>query len=281
MKNKIKIAVLIACHNRLKKTKQCLKALFCQKKTRNVNLEVFLVDDGSTDGTSKFIKKRYPNINLIKANGDLYWAKSTNLAWRVAIKSKKNFDYFLLLNNDTYLYEDAFNELFFKNKHMNSIIVGSCCDPITKKRTYGGVKLNRNLLQPFKFKMTDINGMLQEVHIANGNVLLISKRIVKRIGILDGNFEHAFADIEYSLKAVENKIKLFLTRKHVAECVRLKEKKVKHLSISNQIKNIFHIKKKPIKSLYRLYSIHGGHIWIIPLIFTYLKSIFLVIYKKQ
>ena len=35
--------------------------------------------------------------------------------------------------------------------------------------------------------MTDINGMLQEVHIANGNVLLISKRIVKKIGILDGN----------------------------------------------------------------------------------------------
>jgi len=188
LKNKIKIAVLITCHNRLKKTKQCLKALFSQRKIRNINLEVFLVDDGSTDGTSKFIKKRYPNINLIKANGDLYWAKSTNLAWRIAIKSKKNFDYFLLLNNDTYLYEDAFNELFFKNRHMNSIIVGSCCDPITKKRTYGGVKLNRNLLQPFKFKMTDINGMLQEVHIANGNVLLISKRIVKKIGILDGNF---------------------------------------------------------------------------------------------
>lgn len=277
----MKIAVLIACHNRLNKTKKCLNKLFNQKNKKNFFLSVFLVDDGSTDGTEKFIKKKYPNLNLIKGDGNLYWARSMNLAWKNAMNDEHNYDYFLLLNNDTYLYPFAISELFFNNKQNSNIIVGSCCDSKTKKRTYGGVKLNRNLLQPFKFKMADINGKLQEVHIANGNIILIHKKIVKKIGILDGNFEHAFADIEYSLRAVRMGIKLFLTRKHIAECDRDMINNKFNLSIFEKLKNIFHIKQKPIKSIYRLYSGYGGILWPISFIATYLKSIFLIILKKN
>ena len=281
MKNKIKIAVLITCHNRLKKTKQCLKALFSQRKIRNVNLEVFLVDDGSTDGTSRFIKKRYPNINLIKANGDLYWAKSAYLAWENALKNKQKFDHFLLLNNDTYLYNYAFNELFHKDKFLNNIIVGSCCDPITKKRSYGGVNLDNNFLQPFKFKITNINGNMQKIHIANGNVLLIPNKIIKKNGILDQKFLHAFADIEYSLRSIKNGFKLYLTQKHIAECSVNKKIDLQKYSKIKQIKKIFEIKNKPIRSLLRLYYLHAGFFWFIPLTITYLKSILLILKKNK
>jgi glycosyltransferase involved in cell wall biosynthesis len=53
----IKIAVLITCHNRIQKTQTCLKSLFKQKKIENINLKVFLVDDGSTDGTKEYKKR--------------------------------------------------------------------------------------------------------------------------------------------------------------------------------------------------------------------------------
>ena len=43
----INIAVLITCHNRIQETQACLKSLFNQKKIENINLKVFLVDDGS------------------------------------------------------------------------------------------------------------------------------------------------------------------------------------------------------------------------------------------
>ena len=89
--------------------------------------------------------------------------------------------------------------------------------------------------------------------ILNGNIILIHKKIVKKIGILDGNFEHAFADIEYSLRAVRMGIKLFLTRKHIADCDRDMINNNFNLSIFEKLKNIFHIKQKPIKSIYRLY----------------------------
>ena len=47
----IEIAVLIACHNRKYKTVKCLQKLYSQNNTENIKFKVFLVDDGSTDGT--------------------------------------------------------------------------------------------------------------------------------------------------------------------------------------------------------------------------------------
>ena len=48
-----KIAVIITYHNRKSKTLQCLKQLFdvVETYTTNIDLKVFLTDDGSTDGT--------------------------------------------------------------------------------------------------------------------------------------------------------------------------------------------------------------------------------------
>ena len=44
------IATLITCHNRKDKTLACLDALFSNHLPDRVLLDVFLVDDGSTDG---------------------------------------------------------------------------------------------------------------------------------------------------------------------------------------------------------------------------------------
>jgi len=53
------IAVLITCHNRVRKTLRCLNALFEAEKG-NCTINVYLVDDGSTDGTALSIKENYP-----------------------------------------------------------------------------------------------------------------------------------------------------------------------------------------------------------------------------
>ena len=60
------LAVLITCHNRKNKTIKCLRNLFKQKNFLDFKVEIFLVDDNSTDGTADTIKKNFTNINLIK-----------------------------------------------------------------------------------------------------------------------------------------------------------------------------------------------------------------------
>ena len=67
----INLAVLITCHNRRAKTIKCLKALFNQVDNNNIRIKVFLVDDGSTDKTSKEVTNLFPEVVIIQGHPDL------------------------------------------------------------------------------------------------------------------------------------------------------------------------------------------------------------------
>ena len=88
----INISVLITCHNRKKKTLHILNCLKKQKINKNIKIIIYLVDDGSTDGTANSVKKLYPEIILIKGNGNLFWGGASNLAWKKAVNSKYKSD---------------------------------------------------------------------------------------------------------------------------------------------------------------------------------------------
>ena len=60
--NSMSIAALITCHNRCEKTKRCLTSLLSVLP----HIDVYLVDDGSTDGTSEMVKTLFPRVNVIQ-----------------------------------------------------------------------------------------------------------------------------------------------------------------------------------------------------------------------
>ena len=96
-----KVAVLLTCHNRVEKTLKCLSKLFGQQVDESVKVTVYLVDDGSTDGTGIAVKDRYPDINVIYGDGSLFWNGGMHQAFAEALKV--GFDYYLWLNDDTNL----------------------------------------------------------------------------------------------------------------------------------------------------------------------------------
>ena len=51
-----------------------------------------------------------------------------------------------------------------------------------------------------------MNSEIQKIDIFNGNVVLIPYLVYRKIGIIDNFFKHAYADIEYSLRAKKNGI---------------------------------------------------------------------------
>ena len=83
------LAILITSHNRKKITLKCLGNLLTAKNINTFDFDVFLFDDGSTDGTSEAIKDQYPKVNIVNGNGDLYWNQGMRLAWKTAAKSKE------------------------------------------------------------------------------------------------------------------------------------------------------------------------------------------------
>jgi GT2 family glycosyltransferase len=206
------IAVLMTCHNRKELTLQCLNNLFEQKGVGlSVSINVFLVDDASTDGTAEAITASFPNVNIIQGNGNLYWNRGMHLAWQTAALTK-DFDYYLWLNDDTFLFEDALlNLLKIAQMYNNeSAICGSTISLITNTISYGGNSKEGKLLIP--------NGEIQESYSFNGNVVLIPKSVYQIVGILDKRFPHAIGDFEYALRIRKYKLKSFITDIFIGSC---------------------------------------------------------------
>ena len=229
----IKIAVLLTCFNRKEKTISCLRTLFdvlekyqqTQQDKSKLSVAVFLTDDGSTDGTSDSVRDEFAgkNINIIKGTGSLYWAGGMRLAWNAALEDSVNWDYFLLLNDDTDLLSNLFEELFVTceygyNKYgirgVVSGIISAKNDP--SKITYGG-DITVNKLTAAR-KRVYPNGEPIMVDFTNANILLIHASVVKKIGIFYKGFRHAHADFDYTNHARKAGIPVLLTGNVCGRC---------------------------------------------------------------
>ena len=204
------IAVLITSHNRKEKTLQCLQALFSQKGlSESYLIDVFLVDDGCTDGTPEAINQDFPQVNIIQGNGKLYWNRGMHLACETAAADKE-FDYYLWLNDDTFLFNNAMQTLF-QITYPNSIVTGTTKSQINHKNTYGGyIFKSKNLITP--------NGTYQVCDYCNGNCVLIPKNVYKKLGTLDPFFHHALGDFDYSLRARKIGIDILVAPDYVGFC---------------------------------------------------------------
>ena len=268
----INIAVLITCHNRKHKTVKCLQKLYSQNNIENIKLKVFLVDDGSSDGTGQTVKELFPDITIIKGSGNLFWGGGMFLAWETALKDNIEYNYFLWINDDTFLFEDAISTLLGSKKNDDDIITGSICDPITKKRTYGGAINEKKKFRPFKYKVVDVNGCPQEIDTINGNLVLIPYMAYNKVGKFDKNFYHAFGDVDYSLRARKKNIKILLTPTHVGTCERPdKNSEIKYL------KDIFNVKSLPPKVWFRVCLKHGGSLWLFHFFYRFINLSFKIL----
>ncbi|MDT9027896.1 glycosyltransferase [Rossellomorea yichunensis] len=89
----MKVSIIILTYNQLPLTKQCLDSL--RKHTNKEEIELIVVDNGSSDGTVDYLKSQ-PDIKLIRNKHNVGFAKGCNQGGEVATG-----DYILFLNNDT------------------------------------------------------------------------------------------------------------------------------------------------------------------------------------
>jgi len=124
-KQKLKSLIIIPTWNKLDLVKQLLDALL---KQTDKNFGIIVVDNGSQDGTLKYLKefsqKRHDNdlpiwVLLLQKNSG--FALANNIALSFALEFLE-FDYFILLNNDT-IPEENFVEVL--HQKVKSYLLGS------------------------------------------------------------------------------------------------------------------------------------------------------------
>ncbi|MBL0711381.1 MAG: glycosyltransferase family 2 protein [Colwellia sp.] len=215
-----KIAVILTCFNRREITLSCLAAL--EQQINVSDISIYLVDDGSYDGTGSAVKKAFPDVNIIKGTGGLYWNGGMRLAWETALASKP--DFYLWVNDDSFIYNDAISRLFtcyqelIKQGQSVGAILGSMVDPLTKKLTYGG-RLKCSYLNPVKIGSVVVpSAQPQHCDFINGNLILIPASTVDDIGILSKEFTHSMGDFDYGLRAKEAGLNCWVAPGVYGEC---------------------------------------------------------------
>lgn len=205
------IAVLLTVHNRKEKTLKCLSELFGQQLSKDFKLAVYLTNDGCTDGTPEAVKERFPDVVIVDGDGTLFWNRGMHRAW-VEAANDRDYDFYLWLNDDTFIYPDCIQRLLENSKIHNDIgiVVGSTCAVGNKRKiTYGG-------FGP-KGLITDVSKP-QPCNAINGNIVLISQAAYKVLGTNDPYFRHAAGDTDYGLRAKENGVPCFTGIGIFGEC---------------------------------------------------------------
>lgn len=216
-----RIAVLLTCFNRKEKTLQCLESVFAQLMPDGVQLQVFLVDDGSRDGTSEAVKIKYPQITILTGDGNLFWAGGMRMAWKTALKSGKN-DYFWLINDDTIMYPETLANLLKADDYAidvygkSGIYSGCTLDPVTGMHSYGGEKLISN--DNYATEPVLPNGSYQTSEFTNANILLIPNSVVDKVGIFSEKYIQSIADYDYSMRVSRAGLPVLLLPDYAGTC---------------------------------------------------------------
>lgn len=227
------VSVIIVNYNTKELTKNCLASIF--EKTKDIDFEVIVSDNGSTDGSIEMIKSDFPQVVLIENNVNLGFGKANNIAAKIA-KGK----YLLFLNSDTILLNNAVKEFFDRAvDEKESVILGSyLCDAeekicnsygsfmnpfifIIKKNVYDFypkiLQWRLSKLQNKKYAKTSLKE--KKVDFITGADLFIKKEDFNKINGFDENFFMYFEDEDLCRTAKKNEI----------QCKIIMSPKIKHL----------------------------------------------------
>ena len=107
----MKFDIVIVTYNSKKWMENCINSIENQKQFELKNLNLYIVDNNSKDGTQDYIKQRAKNtkigkIELIDTGKNLGFGKANNYGFE-----KGNSEYVFFLNPDTELMEDTMYEL--------------------------------------------------------------------------------------------------------------------------------------------------------------------------
>jgi GT2 family glycosyltransferase len=195
------ICIIMPVHNRVNFTIGCIKSLEKQTVT---GFRIVVIDDGSIDGTSDVILKLFPEVVLLKGDGNLWWSKATNMGIKYALKN--NFKYIICLNNDTEVMSDYVEKMiYWAGQNPTALFSSMTYDITTGEPFYIGAKMDWKRAK--EDNLIDIiskehfHGLIESTHLP-GRGLWIPSIIFNQVGLFDDkNFPQRAADYDFTMRA--------------------------------------------------------------------------------
>ncbi|PHR48134.1 MAG: glycosyl transferase family 2 [Fluviicola sp.] len=214
-----KLSIIIVNYNVEYFLEQCLNSVL--KATKNIDAEVFVVDNNSIDGSVDLVKEKFPEVILYDNQENLGFSKANNQAMR-----ESKGEYILLLNPDTVVEEDTFQKCIdFMDDHPDAGGLGvRMIDgkgkflPESKRglptpsvafyKIFGLSRLFPKSKQFGKYHLGYLDEFdTNEIEILSGAYMFMRKDALEKVGLLDEAFFMYGEDIDLSYRITQGGFK--------------------------------------------------------------------------
>lgn len=211
----MKLSVIIVNYNVRYFLEQCLISVY--KAIENIEAEVFVVDNTSTDSSIEMVKTNFPQVKLIANNENVGFSKANNQAIEIS-----KGEYVLLLNPDTVVEEDAFEKCIdFMDKHPeggglgvkmidgNGIFLpeskrGLPTPSVSFYKIFGLSALFPKSKRFAKYHLGYLKeNETNEIEVLSGAYMWMRKSVLDKIGYLDESFFMYGEDIDLSFRITQ------------------------------------------------------------------------------
>lgn len=189
------VAILILCYNAVAWLERCLESV---SATRYDNFRVYLLDNGSTDGSLSLVKRRFPWVEVIEHGTNLGFCEGNNRG--IAIALADGASDIVLLNPDTWVEPDWLTPLVGLAEAEGIGIAGS-------------VQLDYHSAEFNSWTRTAVPHLLAElrspenarpwipVEWVEGSCLLVKREVLDQIGWLDPIYFAFYEEIDLCRRA--------------------------------------------------------------------------------
>jgi GT2 family glycosyltransferase len=195
-----KVGIVIPVHNRREITLQGLRSL-ARIDTAGLDVRTFIVDDGSTDGTSDAIRSEFPEVELIAGDGTLHYAAGTNRGIEAAMAW--GCDFVAAMNDDAVFHEQFLRRMINAAKATPRSVIGGLLLLWDEPHRVFQVGQTWHTLSggweiPGDLTAFTVGGVAFEVECLVGNCVLIPADAIRECGILDEKrFPYGWGDAQY------------------------------------------------------------------------------------
>jgi len=179
------VSVVIPTHNRKEKLLRLLRSI-SESEYPEDKLEIIVVDDASTDGTDKYVKKSFPKVIIIRNEEEKLLAESRNIGIR-ASKGK----YIFIIDDDNVVDKDTIKKLVgFMEKNPNVGVAGPVMyflsDP--KRIWCAGVKRSywTTITKFIDFDTVDNNEFKEPFESEDfPNAFMVRREVFRKVGLFN------------------------------------------------------------------------------------------------
>lgn len=216
----IDLSIVIVNWNTRDLLAQCLHSVY--NTTSNLDFEVIVVDNASTDGSLEMVRQEFPDVSLIANTENLGFAKANNQAIR-----RSQGRYVLLLNSDAFVRENTIECMIdFMDGHPEAGMAGCkllyedgrlqpSCSTFPTLFTEFCIATGLDKLFPKsplfgKYRMTywDFDDV-REVDVVLGAFMLVRATATDEVGLMDERYFMYSEEVDWCYRFKEKGWKIY------------------------------------------------------------------------